>query len=135
MCNSSKDKGPFTDIGTYSCQRIITQNQPGPQDCHGCPYRQFSSDRLQTALLSTYSELTTNDMPEILNAVKQNAFHVACTRVFELTHGLKRGQGIDRENVTHPNQYAAKSRDILKGKAETSGSGPGIKKEEAMDTS
>lgn len=132
-----KDKGPFADIGTYfhSCQRIITQNQPGPQDCHGCPYRHFSSDRLQTALLSTYSELTTNDMPEILNAVKQNAFHVACTRVFELTHGLKRGQGIDRENVTHPNQYAAKSRDLLKGNAETSSSGPGIKKEEAMDTS
>ena len=30
------------------------QNQPGPQDCHGCPYRHFGPERLQTALLAAY---------------------------------------------------------------------------------
>jgi DNA primase large subunit len=50
--------------------------------------------------------------------VKAGHFHVACTRVFELTHassGVSRGQGIgDGESVTHPNQYAAKSMELQK---------------------
>jgi DNA primase large subunit len=52
--------------------------------------------------------------------VKANHFHVACTRVFELTHaslGVSRGQGIgEGESVTHPNQYAAKSMELQKAK-------------------
>ena len=114
--------------GTNRCQRIITQNQPGPQDCHGCPYRHFSGDRLQTALLSSYGQqgLSASDLPEIMSAVKQGHFHVACTKVFEVTHGLPRGQGLDGESVTHPNQYAAKSREMEKAKLEASG---GVKTE------
>lgn len=106
-----------------SCQRIITLNQPGPQDCHRCPYRHFSADRLQTALPATYSAqgLSATDLPEIMNAVKQEHFHVACTKVFEVTHGTPRGQGLDREeSVTHPNQYVAKSRDLEKSTSENS---------------
>ncbi|TDL27346.1 DNA primase, large subunit [Rickenella mellea] len=99
-----------------TCQKIITQNQPGVTECHGCPYRHFSTDRLQTALLSAYSGqgLTTGDLPEIISAVKSEHFHVACTKVFEVTHGIPRGQGLDGESVTHPNQYAAKSRELEK---------------------
>ena len=118
------------------CQRIITQNQPGPQECHGCPYRHFSEDRLQTALLSSYGTqgLSGADLPEIMSAVKQGHYHVACTKVFEVTHGVPHGQGLDGESVTHPNQYAAKSREMEKTKLEASGAiKVEVKDENAME--
>lgn len=126
-----------SNVIVYSCQRIITQNQPGPQDCHGCPYRHFSGDRLQTALLAAYGPygLTAADLPEIMSVVKQEHYHVACTKVFEVTHGLPRGQGLDGESVTHPNQYAAKSRELEKARLEATASGAvktEVKDENAM---
>jgi DNA primase large subunit len=59
-------------------------------------------------------------MHEIMQAVKTGHFHVACTRVFEITHsaiGVKKGQGIGGgESVTHPNEYAARSRELENAK-------------------
>ncbi|KAJ3726140.1 DNA primase large subunit [Lentinula raphanica] len=87
----------------------------------GCPYRQLESspENLQSALLSSYSAsgLTINDLPEILAQVKKKSYHVACTRVFEITHSrsVKKGEGLgDGESVTHPNQYAARSIELEK---------------------
>ena len=51
-----------------------------------------------------------------MNAIKSERPHVACTKVFEVTHGIPRGQGLDGESVTHPNQYVAKSRELEKAK-------------------
>ncbi|KAI0050926.1 DNA primase large subunit [Auriscalpium vulgare] len=103
-----------------SCQQILTSDQPGATDSHGCPYRHFSPDNLQTALLSMYSSqgLTSADLPEILSTVKAGHYHVACTRVYEITHahqGVKKGEGIGSgESVTHPNQYSKESRNLEK---------------------
>ncbi|KAJ4001338.1 eukaryotic and archaeal DNA primase, large subunit-domain-containing protein [Lentinula boryana] len=87
----------------------------------GCPYRQLESspENLQSALLSSYSAqgLTINDLPEIMAQVKKRSYHVACTRVFEITHArsVKKGEGLgDGESVTHPNQYAARSIELEK---------------------
>jgi DNA primase large subunit len=56
-------------------------------------------------------------MPEIISTVKAKHYHVACTRVFELTHGVSKGDGIGGgECVTHPNQYAARSMEMSKAK-------------------
>jgi DNA primase large subunit len=91
------------------------QDQPGASDSHGCPYRHFSPNNLQTALLSTYSPqgLTEADLPEIMNMIRAEAYHVACTRVYEITHAtqnVRKGDGIGSgETVTHPNQYAGAS--------------------------
>jgi DNA primase large subunit len=53
-----------------------------------------------------------------MSTVKAKHYHVACTRVFELTHasyGVNKGDGIGGgESVTHPNQYAAKSMELRK---------------------
>lgn len=91
-------------------------DKPGTGDCHGCPYIHFSSENLQTALISTYASqgLSSSDMPEILHSVKGQYYHVACTRVFEITHSstVRKGEGLSGESVTHPNQYAAKSREL-----------------------
>jgi len=115
-------EGKRANYPAKSCQQILTSDQPGAGDSHGCPYRHFAPDNLQTALLSMYSGqgLTTQDLPEIMNTVKAGHYHVACTRVFEITHnrqGVKKGEGIGAgESVTHPNQYAAKSRELEKEK-------------------
>jgi len=57
-----------------------------------------------------------------MHTVKAGHPHVACTRVFEITHahfGVKKGEGIGGgESVTHPNQYAARSRELEKAKQE-----------------
>lgn len=101
-----------------SCLQILT---PGPSD-HGCPYRNYSPENLQSALLSAYSQqgLRASDLPEIMATVKSGHYHVACTRVFELTHasfGVKKGDGVgEGESVTHPNQYASTSMQLAKEK-------------------
>ncbi|KIS68271.1 DNA primase subunit PRI2 [Mycosarcoma maydis] len=92
-----------------SCARILTQDQPGPQDSHGCPFRHFSTTNLSTAMVQHYG-LNQAEQSEILASVKQGHYHVACTRIFEITHqrqGVKKGQGLDGrgETVTHPNRY------------------------------
>jgi DNA primase large subunit len=77
---------------------------------------------LQSSLLSTYSQqgLRAADLPEVMASIKTSHFHVACTRVFELTHsscGVSKGDGIDSgECVTHPNQYASRSMELYKAK-------------------
>jgi DNA primase large subunit len=62
--------------------------------------------------------LKAGDLPEIMNLVKSGHYHVACTRVFEITHagyGVKKGEGIGGgESITHPNQYASRSRELEK---------------------
>ncbi|TIA75559.1 hypothetical protein E3P89_03625 [Wallemia ichthyophaga] len=99
-----------------SCQKIITQDQPGPQDNHGCPFRHFSLDHLVPSLRATYGITDTNDLNEITGAVKAQHFHVACTRVFEITHankGVRKGDGLGGgESVNHPNRYFERSLEL-----------------------
>jgi len=103
-------------LSFFSCQQLLVSESSS----YGCPYRYFTPENLQTALLSAYSSqgLKSSDLPEIMQTVKSNHFHVACTRVFEITHGqygVKKGEGIGGgESVTHPNQYTAKSMEMEK---------------------
>ena len=64
--------------------------------------------------------LRSADLPEVMAHVKTTHFHVACTRVFELTHsscGVSKGEGVGNgESVTHPNQYTSRSMELYKGK-------------------
>ncbi|KAJ7470699.1 eukaryotic and archaeal DNA primase, large subunit-domain-containing protein [Mycena latifolia] len=112
-------EGKRANYPAKNCQQILTSGGDP-----GCPYRHFSQENLQSALLSTYGPLglTSTDLYEIMNTVKGGHFHVACTRVFEITHssrGVKKGEGIGGgESVTHPNQYAAKSMELLKAQEE-----------------
>jgi DNA primase large subunit len=53
-----------------------------------------------------------------MDHVKNTHYHLACTRVFEVTKGIKKGEGLgvggEGENVTHPNKYADASRALEK---------------------
>lgn len=119
----------------FSCQTIIMNNQPGPQDSHGCPFRHFSPENLSLALSAHYRISAPNDVKEILDAVQHQKYHIACTRVFELTHGIPAREGVGGgESVTHPNKYAARSRELER---ERNGGAPvggaSVKKEEEPD--
>lgn len=65
------------------------------------------------------------DLPDIMATVRADAFHVACTRVFEITHATQnvaKGDGIGSgETVTHPNQYSAASRALERATAVADG--------------
>ncbi|KAF8654111.1 hypothetical protein AX16_003644 [Volvariella volvacea WC 439] len=117
-------EGKRANYPAKSCQQILT-SAPS-ETC--CPYRHYTPENLQTVLLSSYSSqgLTGSDLPQIMTIVKAGHHHVACTRVFEITHascGVKEGQGAGGgESIIHPNQYAARSielrRETLKGESE-----------------
>lgn len=55
-------------------------------------------------------------MRDILDSVKNSHYHVACTRLFEATHDLKKGEGLGKggESVSHPNRYFDRSREMEK---------------------
>ncbi|KAG8863375.1 hypothetical protein FRB96_008867 [Tulasnella sp. 330] len=129
-------EGKRNNYPAKSCQTIIMNNQPGPQDSHGCPFRHFSPENLTLALSAHYKVSSPADVKEILEAVKAQKYHVACTRVFEITHNVPAREGVgEGESVTHPNKYAARSRELEQIRA---GGGvvapaPVPKKEEEID--
>ncbi|KAG6904632.1 hypothetical protein DXG01_008454 [Tephrocybe rancida] len=116
ICHSFGLEGKHANYAPKSCQQLL---MAGPLE-YGCPYRHYSPKNLQSALLSTYSSsgLTSTDLPEIMATVKGGHYHVACTRVFEMTHhkfGVKKGEGAGGgESITHPNQYALRSMELYK---------------------
>lgn len=119
-------EGKRVDYPARSCARIIMQDTPGPQDTHGCPFRHYSTQNLSAALSSGYA-LSSQQNSEILATVKAGHYHVACTRLFEMTHGVTKGKGLDGkgESVAHPNRYFERS-----WKLEHEGGGAGIKSED-----
>ena len=56
------------------------------------------------------------DLNDVMSLVKNNHLQVACTRVFEITHGLKRGESLRGETVEHPNVYTSISRELERAK-------------------
>ncbi|KAE8540423.1 hypothetical protein D1P53_003369 [Cryptococcus gattii VGV] len=130
--HSYGQEGRRANYPPKNCQQILTQDQPGTQDSHGCPFRHFSPENLTAFLTNTYPDhfsRTSPEMRDVLDSVKASHYHLACTRVFEVTHGVKKGEGLGNgESVSHPNKWADRSRELEKEVID------GIKKkEEAMD--
>ena len=102
----------MTIANLASCQQILTSNQPSTQDSHGCPFRHFSPDSLSQFLIQTYPQFdrSSPELKDVMDHVKATHYHLACTRVFEVTKGVKKGEGLGGENVTHPNKFVDASR-------------------------
>ncbi|CCA73765.1 related to PRI2-DNA-directed DNA polymerase alpha, 58 KD subunit (DNA primase) [Serendipita indica DSM 11827] len=108
--------GKMANYPARSCQTILTTYPPGANEFHGCPYRHYSEDNLKTALQSMMG-ISSHDMQDVLSSVRTQHYHVACTRVYELTHGIRKGEGLGGgETVNHPNEYCQRSRELEKSK-------------------
>lgn len=101
-------EGKRQDKTAYNCMKIITSNQPGPGDYHGCPFKHSDSDILYRRLLSY--NCPKESAKDIIELAKKQHFQVACARYFEVTHKLPDGS----MNLNHPNEYFSESRKILK---------------------
>ncbi|XP_044174076.1 DNA primase large subunit-like [Acropora millepora] len=91
-------EGKRQDYTPYSCMKIIMTNPPGPGDHHGCPFRHTDADLLRQRLAAY--RVPKKGVDEIMEFVKESHYQLACTRYFELTHGLTASSAIN-----HPNQY------------------------------
>ncbi|KAJ3342485.1 hypothetical protein HDU93_002244 [Gonapodya sp. JEL0774] len=118
-------EGKRTDYTPYSCSKIITSNRPSTGDHHGCPFRDFAPENLRSLLVNF--GLPEGSTPQILQLAKDGHPEVACTRVFEITHGVAGGgDGAGRslhgttglvETIGHPNQYFEMSYEMALQKA------------------
>lgn len=84
----------------------ISKAQPAKGDTHGCPYRSFTPDNLVLSL-NKMGISDKQELAKIRQNVESNRFHVACTRVYELTH--KNDKNVYQDSITHPNQYFDRS--------------------------
>lgn len=87
-----------------SCLEIGKGPKPGRSESHGCPYRTFSEENLVTAL-QQMGITDKQELAKIRSNVEKHHYHVACTRVYELTHK----QDKLGESITYPNQYFDRS--------------------------
>ena len=66
--------------------KIITTNPPSSGDQHGCPFKHFGKESLQSMLLS--HGLKQENVREITDTVNGHHYQVACTKYFECTRGI-----------------------------------------------
>jgi len=88
-----------------SCSKIINNNQPGPGEHHGCPFRHFSEESLRVTFASV-GVRNEAYVREIINLVRNKHYQVACTRYYEITRGGERGM---MDTIEHPNHFFEQS--------------------------
>lgn len=97
-------EGSRKNYKPYSCQQILTGPPPGAGQCHGCPYKHFGRDAL-AASLSKLGVTDSKVLKEVNELISTKHFHVACTKVFEVTNP----DVVLKESISHPNMYFSRS--------------------------
>ncbi|KAL0091882.1 eukaryotic and archaeal DNA primase, large subunit-domain-containing protein [Phycomyces blakesleeanus] len=93
-------EGRRLDYTPYSCMKIIQSNQPSSGDSHGCPFKHFSPENLETRLYK--DKIDKPQIQEIMTLVNNRHYQLACTRHFEVTHTKVTEKATI---IEHPNQY------------------------------
>ena len=65
--------------------KIITTNAPSSGDHHGCPFKHFGRDNLQSMLV--HHGLNESNVRDVLELTRGGHYQVACTKYFEITRG------------------------------------------------
>ncbi|ROT39899.1 eukaryotic and archaeal DNA primase [Sodiomyces alkalinus F11] len=100
----------------FSCQKILTEHPPGPGEAHGCPYRHFDMDNLNT-LVQALGVSDRNVLQGVREDKESQKYHMACNRVFEHLHKQELKKAKDEgiftsaqlETIVHPNEYFKRS--------------------------
>ena len=97
-------EGKRTDFTAYSCVKIILSPPPGPDEVHGCPFKLWDTARMRAALGKM--KLATADADEVIKAMANKDFQIACRKQFEARYKTPEGKVADSNNVgNHPNSY------------------------------
>jgi len=102
-------EGKRTDYTPYSCMKII-MSAPATGDYHGCPFRHHEKDQLTATLRK--NNVTSGQIAEINELVKNHHYQVACKRYFAFMHNGQEGERAG----THPNSYFSESMEYYKEK-------------------
>lgn len=96
----------------YSCQKILSDNNVGVGQSHGCPYRHYSVDNL-VGLLQSTGVHDKETLRGVRDDVGKQRYHIACNRVFEWSNKaeIKKVKedgtwtAADLDTIVHPNTY------------------------------
>lgn len=99
-------EGSMVNYTPYSCMKVISQSV-GPQESHGCPFKQLDAVQLKQKL--TDYGVGKAHVQEIAAYAGKGHFQLACGKYFELAHSTKQEIA-----VTHPNQYFEMSQQLIK---------------------
>lgn len=98
----------------WDCRTILSRPRPSRGEYHGCPYRDWNVDKL-TLELSQGMCLNPSQVTSVLDSVQRTEYTIACTKVFEMTHGGSANTEInDQSHIAHPNLYYERSRQLQK---------------------
>lgn len=92
-------EGKRIDYPPYSCAKINQMNPPSNQECHGCPFKIFTEDKLKI-FLSTL-KINQINIDTILETKRKNEFVKCCKIYFESKFPDVEHEGIG----IHPNKY------------------------------
>ncbi|KAI1297912.1 DNA primase large subunit [Halotydeus destructor] len=108
-------EGKKLNLSGYSCQKIITENPPGPGDSHGCPFRHFDTANLKTTLRRYGADETA--LEDILARVTEKRYTDACKCFFSAKHPNHSLRVKDERGpvIYHPNQFYTESRRAVRG--------------------
>ena len=101
-------EGKRQSYNPFNCEKIINMNAPMGNECHGCPFKNYSEENLRK-ILNTCN-LKDYDIEEILNKKKNKEYQVACVKYFEGKFPDVLGEGIG----IHPNKYFTSAMKVLK---------------------
>ena len=92
-------EGKRQSYAPFNCEKIINMNAPMGNECHGCPFKNYSEDNLRK-ILNTCN-LKDADIEDILIKKKNKEYQVACVKYFEGKFPGVLGEGVG----IHPNKY------------------------------
>ncbi|XP_014362695.2 DNA primase large subunit, partial [Papilio machaon] len=98
-------EGSKRNYSAFNCLKIINNNV-GPGDCHGCPYRHCDPSNLKNRLKGYGIE--NQALNDIVEMAKKGHYQIACSKYFDAAHNTDLGLGIN-----HPNQYFEESQKLL----------------------
>lgn len=99
-------EGSRINYRPHSCAEIANGPLPARDEYHGCPFRSFHIDNL-TAALERMGIDDRQELASIKENVGRRQYHIACTRVYELTHPTDTERY--NETISHPNEYFDRS--------------------------
>ena len=120
-------EGKRQSYAPFNCEKIINMNVPMGNECHGCPFKNYSEDNLRK-ILNTCN-LKDADIEDIISKKKTKEYQVACVKYFEGKFPGVLGDGIG----IHPNKYFTSAMKVVKNQMNKKKANNNENNNDAMD--